>query len=105
MQQFAAYRNRHPDKAKVYPYLLNVQSDLVDETGTRVMVPLFAPKRGRLPGPPTLMPVLDVNGEALVMMTPLLAGIDLAEAGNFAADLTSQRATILAALDILVSGI
>ena len=36
--QFTIYRNK--GNARDYPYLLNVQSDIIDELNTRMVIPL-----------------------------------------------------------------
>ena len=105
MRQFVAYRNRNPDKAGVYPYLLNIQSDLIDEAGTRIVVPLFHLRAGNMPGPMKLTPVLEVAGVPHVMMTPLLASVDIGVLGKEIEDLVHERSIIMSALDILISGI
>ena len=47
MRQFCAYRNRDAATRSAYPLLLNIQSDLISETGTRVVVPLVPATRKR----------------------------------------------------------
>ncbi len=105
MRQFTVYENGNPASRKLYPYLLNVQSDLIEETETRVAIPLYRVGRGRNPAMSSLSPVLDVAGHKYVLMTPLIAGIDLSRLGKPVADLSGERAAILAALDLLISGI
>lgn len=105
MRQFCVYRNRHAATRASYPLLLNVQSDLIAETGTRVVAPLV-PVAGRHPPPiGALAPVLDVDGAPHVLVVPLLAATDIAHLGAMEADLSNERAIILAALDLLISGI
>ena len=53
MQQFGVYRNRNKATRSAYPLLLNVQSDLISDTGTRVVVPLVEDGRG-IPAMPPL---------------------------------------------------
>ena len=106
MHQFGVYRNRHAGTRKQYPLLLNVQSDLIAETGTRVVVPMLpVPGEGPSPAMSGLAPVLEVGGQAYVLVVPLLAAVEVAGLGPAEADLSSERATIMAALDILISGI
>jgi toxin CcdB len=52
-----------------------------------------------------LTPVLEVDGERYVAMTPQLAGIAKKELGAAMADLSGRRAEIIGALDMLVTGI
>lgn len=103
MRQFGVHRNRNAATRAAYPLLLNVQSDLISETGTRVVVPLVPVGRAIAARPP-LAPELQVDGEALVMATPLMTAVELADLGALEADLSDERATILAAVDFLVSG-
>jgi len=106
MHQFGVYRNRNEHTRALYPLLLNVQSDLIEETGTRVVVPMVPVQRGKRP--PTissLAPIVDVNGKAHVLAVPLLAATEVADLGAREADLSAERSTILTALDLLIFGI
>jgi toxin CcdB len=105
MAQFAAYRNPNPLRSGELPLLLDVQTNLLESLGTRVVVPLC--NLTQLEGKPvrTLMPVLEIEGDSYVMLTPQLAGIRRSQIGPLVADLTAQRDRILAALDILITGI
>ena len=105
MQQFVAYRNRNPATEGVYPFLLNVQSDLIKEMETRVMIPLLPLRRGCTPTISALTPVLAVNGTEHVLMTPLMAGMSAADLGTAVTDLATERSAIIASLDLLISGI
>jgi toxin CcdB len=104
MRQFIAYVNLGTSR-KLYPMLLNIQSDLIAETETRLAVPLFPLKRGRSPAISTLSPVIAVEGTDYILMMPLMAGVDIRQLGKPVADLSHERATVMAALDLLISGI
>ena len=106
MRQFCIYRNRNPGTRSAYPLLLNMQSDLISETGTRVMAPLVPVVRGKHPPPiSSLAPVVQVNGKPHVLVVPLLTAIETSDLGAMEADLSHERATIMSALDLLISGI
>jgi toxin CcdB len=106
MQQFCAYRNRNAATRRRYPLLLVVQSDLIADTGTRVVVPMAPMSTPRHPPVITgLTPVVDVDGVPHILLVPMLAAVELADLGPLHADLAGARATIMAALDLLVSGI
>jgi toxin CcdB len=51
MPQFAVHRNTNPATRSSVPFLLDVQSDLIEELGTRVVVPLYtvAAMKGKNP--------------------------------------------------------
>jgi toxin CcdB len=103
MRQFGVYRNRNAATRAIYPLLLNVQSDLISETGTRVVVPLF-PEGHAVAAMPPLTPAIALGGDLHVMATPLTTAVELGDLGALEGDLSSERAVILAALDFLVSG-
>ena len=44
MAQFTLYRNKNPKSKAEIPFLLDVQSTLLSELGTGVVVPLFQKK-------------------------------------------------------------
>jgi len=105
MPQFSVHRNTNPESSAAYPYLLDIQSDLIADLGTRVVVPL-APATA-MHGKPikTLMPILTVDGKTFVMVTPQLAGVAKKHLGAVVAELSAQRHEIIAALDLLITGI
>lgn len=53
----------------------------------------------------SLTPALRVGGRSYLLMTPLLAGIAERELGPVEANLRAERQTIIAALDLLITGI
>lgn len=106
MPQFTVHRNRNAATKARYPLLLNVQADLVGELGTRVVVPMTAATAvARRAAMRTLTPVLVVDGKDYLLMTPQLAGIAARELGPPVADLSGERPAVLAALDLLFTGI
>lgn len=104
MTQFAVYRNKSQRSRAAFPYLLDVQSDLLDGLQTRVVIPLT--KAAALTRKPVahLMPLVEFDGDTYVLMTPQLAGIARKELGPRAGSLAERRDTIVAAMDFLLSG-
>ena len=105
MAQFDVYRNPHPATRARVPYLLDVQSDLLDALATRVVVPLCKPEvlRGKLAE--RLNPVFEVEGRKMVLLTPELAGVSRKTLGEQIANLAKRRDSIIAALDLVITGI
>lgn len=105
MTQFAVYRNPNPESSAAYPLLLDVQTDLLAELATRVVVPLCRPAlmKGQLLS--TLTPTFEIENDRYVMLTPQLAGIPVKQLGAHVADLVPYRQEILATLDLLITGI
>ena len=105
MSQFDVYRNANPATRARIPYLLDVQSDLLDPLATRVVVPLCKPEvlKGKLAE--RLNPLFEVDGRKMAMLTPELAGVSRNMLGERVANLSSERHSIIAALDLLFIGI
>jgi toxin CcdB len=106
MPQFAVHRNRNAATKARFPLLLDVQADLLEELGTRVVIPLApasaAAKRTTMQ---TLTPICTIDDKPYVLITPQLAGIAAKELGPPVAHLTRDRQAVIAALDLLFTGI
>jgi len=105
MPQFAVHKNTHPATKSAVPLLLDVQSDLIAELGTRVVVPLYTAAAMKGKTLKTLTPTFTIAGKQYVMVTPQLAGIARKQLGTPVADLSAHRDEIIAALDLLITGI
>ena len=84
-------------------YVVDVQAKLLDHLATRVVVPLI-PRSEARPPIGELNPVVDIGGEAYVMMTQALAGLSAKELGRPIASLDSQHDATTEAPDILLLG-
>ena len=105
MGQFYAYKNASPATRTQYPYLLEIQSDLLSELRTTVVIPLSPTNKVASISLSRLNPVLDLDGESFTAMTQDMAGMDRSQLGSQAYDLSSCRSDIIAAVDFLISGI
>lgn len=105
MPQFAVHKNTNAATKAAVPFLLDVQSDLIAELGTRVVVPLYTAASMKGKTLKTLTPTFEIEGKQYVMMTPQLAGIAKKQLGAQVSDLSAQRDDIIAALDLLITGI
>ena len=105
MVQFDVYRNPNTATRTRIPYLLDVQSSLLDSLTTRIVVPLCKPEV--LSGKPAerLNPAFEIEGRKLLMLTPELAGVSRKALGEPVANLSAERAAIIAALDLAITGI
>lgn len=105
MPQFSVYKNKNPKTRSSHPYLVDVQSDLLSDLGTRVVVPLVKPTASAKKPIKNLMPVVSVDGQEFVMMVQLLAGIARGDLGTPVASALQHRAEVITALDFLITGI
>ncbi|MCO5120858.1 MAG: CcdB family protein [Burkholderiaceae bacterium] len=105
MGQFDVYQN--PDRASrgTYPRLLDIQSDLLDGLHTTVVIPLIPASQAGKAIFDRLTPVVELDGESWIVLTPQMAGIDREHIGSPVASLATYRAELVAALDFLISGI
>ncbi|HTF95215.1 MAG TPA: CcdB family protein [Cellvibrio sp.] len=105
MAQFSVYQNKNTLTKKAFPFLLDVQSNLLDDLHTTVVIPLtkFEKNKGVLLK--QLTPLLTVEGDAYLMLTPQLAGISRKELGKEVCNLAAVRTEIINALDFLIVGI
>lgn len=105
MAQFSVYRNKNPRTKASIPFLLDVQSGLLDHLDTRVVIPLAKAKSFGGPPSEALKPIFDIGGERCILLTPMLAGISKKELGAEAGSLREEQFAIIAALDVLISGV
>ncbi len=103
MKQFDLYRNANPRTHEAIPLLLDVQSDLLASLNTRMVIPLSRAKG--LAGINRLMPEVRVGDETLLLLTPQMAGIARRELGEPVGSLAHLRLEIIAAIDLLITGI
>jgi toxin CcdB len=103
MAQFTVYRNKSQRTKSTFPFLVDVQSDLLERLQTRVVIPLTKSAIAKKPMS-NLMPILKFDGETYVLMTPQLAGVAQTDLGAPTGSLAEQRQVIVAAIDFLLKG-
>ena len=104
MAQFDVCRNTHPTTRDIFPLLLDVQSELLEDLRTRVVIPLTQSQTLSRAPMATLTPAIRVNGERYILVTPALAGIAKTQLGPRIAAVPEDRETIVAAMDLLITG-
>lgn len=104
MAQFDVFSNANPASCRDIPYLLEVQSDLLDVLATRVVVPLVRAMEMGMAAK-TLNPQFEIEGVSVVMSTSEIAGVPRRAIGEKIASLQHRREEIIAALDLLFTGI
>lgn len=103
MAQFDVYENPNEQTKGIFPYLLDVQSDLLAGLESRVVVPLIAVQTmGQ--AIKHLNPELIIDNVSVVMSTAELAGVPLRVLGKNVGSLKNERDKILSALDFLFLG-
>ncbi len=105
MAQFDVYKNTNNATMSTYPYLVDIQSDLLSELRTTVVIPLIS--RSNHPGSQleTLHPEFKILGKKYIALTTLIAGIDRKALGDCITSFSDNRDDIISAIDLLVTGI
>ncbi len=105
MSQFCIHRNTNPSNRAEVPYLLDVQHSLLSHLETRVVIPLYRDTTLKRQELSRLVLPATIEGEEFLLVTSQLAGIPAKYVGLRIADISARRAEIIAALDMLISGI
>ncbi len=104
MAQYSVHENRNSRTNAAIPFLLDVQSEVLSVLSTRVVVPLYRPETADVHSLSRLTPMVQFQGQPLVVMVPELAGISLRELGPVVGDLAASRGEVLQAIDLLLTG-
>lgn len=105
MPQLDVYRNKNSATRELYPLLVDVQAELLADLQTRVVVPLTQSRTLMKRPLSILMPIVQVAADEFVLVTPELAGISKSALGARVANIEPQRDVVIAALDLLITGV
>ena len=105
MAQFDVYPNPSNTSKAHYPYLVDVQSSLLSELATRIVIPLG--KRSAFGGETLqgLTPDISFGDEALLLLTPQISSVSEKYLKNPVGSLSHFREQIVGALDRAITGI
>jgi toxin CcdB len=104
MARFDVYATpgRHADST---PYLLDVQSDLLDGLDSRVVIPLR--RRERFPAVPLadrLTPTLSIAGAEFILETPKMGAVPRRALGAPLLSLAAEQERVTAAMEFVFRG-
>jgi len=105
MARFVVYENPNKATKKTYPYLLDIQSNLLDDLRTTVVIPMLPESAVAKKAISELCPVFEINGKKFIALTQQLAGIDRNLLGKEVCNLAKHHTEIVSALDFIISGI
>lgn len=104
MAQFDVYANPSESAAHGIPYVVVVQSDLLDALATRMTIPLatveFANK-----SPDKLCPIVIVNGQHLRALAHYTAPLPTRSLRQIVGNVAAHASDLAAAMDVVVSGV
>jgi len=97
MSQFTVYKNKNPKTKKIFPYLLDIQSDLLDQLRTTIVIPL-----GKYS---TLKDQVEIDGNKYAAITQQIAGIERTLLGTEVTNISDHSSKFIDAIDLIISGI
>ncbi len=104
MKQFDLYKNTDKDSKKTYPYFVDVQTDLLDNLNSRVVIPLV-PSGNAKEYPANLCPAVTINNKKYSLFTHQISAVSSSFLDKKEGSLLLSRDDIIAALDFLLTGI
>ncbi len=105
MSQFTVYENTNGETKNSFPYFVDVQSELLNDLNTRVVIPMCPSIAIENKPMSNLSPVFEIQGSSYVLLTPQLAGIPASELSYPVCDLSEFRYQFINALDFLFTGV
>lgn len=104
MAQFDVYLNTNQNTKRIYPYLMDVQSSLLEGIDTRLVIPLI-PKTQLSEKPiKNLIPCIMIKKVEYFVLTPQLASINKIYLGKYVENCKSDRNAIISSIDFLITG-
>ena len=105
MPQFDVYKNPSKTTQKVFPYILDIQHEYISDIDTRIVIPLGRLEYFQNENLGKLTPVIEYEGETLLLLTPQIASVPKIKLKDPVGTLEQVRTEILAALDFAIPGI
>jgi len=106
VNQFTLYRNNNKSSNKTYPYFVDIQNDLLDDLNSKVVIPLSPYNSRDKIDAKKLCLIIKIDGEGdFVLLTHQITSIPKSTLKTKITSLENYRYEILAAIDILLSGI
>jgi toxin CcdB len=104
MPRFDVYLNPG-QHAKTTPYLLDVQTDLLDGLDSRMVIPLRGLEHfPQVNLPQRLTPVVSIEGSDFLLETPKMGAVPRSLLKSPVTSLIHEQTRIIAALDFLFQG-
>ena len=104
MAQYDVFTNPSKSVADGIPYVVVIQSDLLDALATRMTVPL-ALYDSQIKVPTTLCPIITVKGKRFHALSHYAAPLPAKALKRPLANLESQTDVLASAIDAVISGI
>jgi len=105
MAQFTLYKNEDSSSNKTYPYFIDVQNTLLSDLNSRLVIPLSPHEALNNTDAKRLCPVIHLDEGNFVLLTHQMTSVPKSILKTEVTLLENFRYEILAAIDMLISGI
>ena len=105
MAQFDVYRNHSQASKKAYPFIVDIQNNLLEDLSSRIVVPLGSRDDFVKHGMKNLTPEVKYNGQTYLLAIPQIASIPTSILKTPDGTLIQFRNEIISALDFAITGI
>lgn len=105
MRQFDVYANPSKATRKAYPFIVDIQSDIISDIATRIVAPLGRKADFKNEEMKGLTPTVTYEGEELLLLIPQVASLPTKVLKDPVGSLSHLRDEIIAALDFAITGI
>jgi toxin CcdB len=103
LKQFDVFPNRSARTRDTHPFFIILQSDMLERLNTRIVAPLFPASASR--EAERFTPVVVVDGDRYMIDMSNIGLIPLKAAAAPVANLESERYRLVAAIDLVFTGI
>jgi toxin CcdB len=104
MAQFDVHPNPVTAARRAYPWLVVMQSDLLDASRMRLVAPM-APREAFARSPGRLTPVVRLDGAEFVVLAPAMTSIPARDLAQPTGSVAAHRSILLGAIDYLFFGV
>ena len=105
MAQFDIYANPHHPSRQSVPYLVDIQSDLIDQLSTRLVMPLSRVGASQARLPLNLCLAVEIDNEPLSLLAHMAAPVSARLLKKPLGSLLHRASEVSAAMDAVISGV
>jgi toxin CcdB len=105
MSQFTVYENNDKKTCRTYPYFVDVQSDLLYDLNSRMVIPLSPYTAVNKTNAKKLCPTVDIESNKFVLLTHQMTSVPRNILKTEVTSFENYRYEIIDAIDMLITGI
>lgn len=105
MAQFDVYANPSTKSRNVYPYIIDIQNELISDIATRIVIPLGKLSHLNNNKMNGLTPIITYEDERYILLTPQITSMPKNLLKAPVGTIESMRNEIISAVDFAITGI